>query len=174
MSATRSGWVSATIATYVANEETQVISALSPPISRSLGGFVCVTPEGSATSRSAMAILSGRSSRISTNSRAHILLTSFAGMGAMLFATLNGSEAPLVDASVSSIGETRGDVIDDTIFVVIAVPLDTIEDGMMGRFRRDKGRVAGGLMVEEFATAVPGRMKWSKVSADILGEKGID
>ena len=61
-----------------------MISALSPPISRSLGGLACVTLEGSAARRSAMAMLSGRSSLISTNSRARIFLVSFAGMGAIL------------------------------------------------------------------------------------------
>ena len=67
-----------------------MIRALSPPISRSAGVLEWAIPEGSAASLSARAILSGKSSLISTNSRARTFFTSLAGIGTMLLAILKG------------------------------------------------------------------------------------
>ena len=90
MSPTRDGCASATIATYVANDETQVKRALSPAISLSPGGLGGAKPCGKAASRSARARLSGSSSLMSIYSSAWMRLTSLPGIGTMLFATLNG------------------------------------------------------------------------------------
>ena len=86
MSPTLSGWAWATTATYVAKDDTQVTRAQSPAIS--LSGLGGASPCGRAARLSASAILSGNSSRISTNSSAWMRCTSLAGMGTMLFATL--------------------------------------------------------------------------------------
>ena len=70
MSPTHSGCACATMATYVAKEEIHVASALSPLISLSPGGFGGTRSGGRAANLSASAMLSGRGSRMSTNSSA--------------------------------------------------------------------------------------------------------
>ena len=61
---------------------------------------------------------------------------------------------------------------DDATFVATTVLLGASEDGMMGMFCSDSGKVTGGLEVEVFTDTVPGRGKWSKVSLELLGRKG--
>ena len=145
MSATRPGCTWATIATYVANEETHVTSALSPPISLSPGGLGGARPEGRADNLSARAILSGSSSRMSTNSSAWMRRTSFAGTGAMLFATLNGKVFGLLHnggragASCMLVAEPDEGTANAIGADRPAAPATT-EDGMRGMFARESGR----------------------------------
>ena len=82
----------------------------------------------------------------------------------MLLATLDGSAAPLLSESKPSLVEIHGVVIDDTTVVVTTDLLDATEDVMMGKFRSDRGRVMGVVMVEVDAVVVPGRGKWGKLS----------
>ena len=90
MSLTLPGWTSATMATYVVKAVTHVASAPTSLVSGALAGVLC---EGSASRRSARAILSGRRSRISTNSSDCIFRTSLPGMGGKLEAKWNGGGA---------------------------------------------------------------------------------
>ena len=59
--------------------QTQVITALSPPISCWPGDFGRTSPGGRVASLSAKAMLYGKSSRISTYSSTWILFNSFGG-----------------------------------------------------------------------------------------------
>ena len=96
------------MAMYVAKEDTQVNSALSPLISLWPRGFCGARPGGSAASLSDRAILSGSSSLMSTNSRAWILFTNLAGTGTILFAILNGDVLDFGSAPVSPVpGKTE-------------------------------------------------------------------
>ena len=129
------------------NDETQVISALSPPISLSVGVLVWARPEGRAASLSVRAILSGSNSRISTKSRDWIFLTSLAGIGTILLAILKGASglSPLADLSdrleisVDRIGVVYTELVEAVVRADPA-PATVTEDGMSARDASEKGK----------------------------------
>ena len=123
-------------------------SAPSPPISLSPGGLGGASPGGRAASLSARAILSGSSSLISTNSSAWMHRTIFAGMGAMLFVTLNGSvfallfEGERTEVSGRLVVGHEGEAVVDDIPAGTERPVApaTTEVGIRGMPAKESGR----------------------------------
>ena len=94
------------MATYVENVDTHVIREPISLCSVCLEGW---PRSGRASRRSARAMLSGRSSRISTNSSAWMRLTSLAGTGGRLLARRNGGVAVAAVAVVDAAGRASRD-----------------------------------------------------------------
>ena len=120
ISGTHSGWDSEITATYVANDNNNVSS---DPISRWLITLSLAEWEGRASRCSLRAILSERSSLISTKSSSWIRFTSFAGTGGRLLASINGE-----GLGQCSIGRVDGCVPMLTLHTgAIAYPADLAE-----------------------------------------------
>lgn len=132
------------MATCVEKDDTQVMRALSPLISRSPGGFGGAKPGVKAASLFARATLSGSSS---TYSRLWILLTSLLGIGTMhgvVFAFT--SDVPLWPPAMMGAAEIIG--ADETVAVEDqkVPPATAIVAGMSGSdgWERGRGAVAAG------------------------------
>ena len=139
------------MATYEEKDETYV---MREPISLSSACFDgWPRRRGSASSRSARAMLSGRSSRISTNSRAWIRLTNLAGTGGRLLARRNGGEAGEATAALDT--EGRDERAACQVNAVVSGPLSTPDI-------RLRAGLAKGALADESSGSDEGQRAWGE------------